>query len=95
MNLISLMLVLSTVWSAEGRQIPVPKPFTVCKKDVDCDITTKVCGCCEFIAMNKKFVAKYGALAKYCKEPPPPCDCSEPPLVPKCVKKICRLVRKN
>lgn len=76
----------------EKQVIPVPKPFRECKVDADCVESLRLCGCCDFVAMNKKFTKKYAALARYCEAPPPPCKCMESKETPKCVKKICELI---
>jgi hypothetical protein len=96
--LLGLLFLLCAATAAEesARQhIPVPGPFEHCKADADCEMTVTLCGCCDFIAMNKKFVKKYAALEKYCKEPVPPCSCASPGKVPKCIQKLCRLVPKK
>lgn len=76
------------------QRIPVPGPFRQCVKDADCELSFRLCGCCESVAMNKKFTAKYAALAKYCSTPPAPCRCADPGRIPRCVKKTCELISK-
>lgn len=97
--LLGLTLILcgtnSRIFAAETQKIPVPKPFIQCQSDAECEMTVELCGCCEFIAMNAKFVKKYAALERYCKEARPPCSCADPGRRAVCVKKTCRLVSKK
>ncbi len=79
----------------ERQKIPIPKPFLACTTDAECTMTVQLCGCCDFVAMNKRSERKYAALERYCKEPKPVCKCTEPVSVPKCVKKLCQLVPKK
>ena len=96
MKLLFVFFILTGIVSAEDapQRIPVPGPFRHCVKDAECEMSFQLCMCCEPVAMNKKFTAKYASLVKYCPAAPPPCRCVNPGKFPRCVKKMCELVAK-